>query len=64
MLEMPNAANANHGPRVGCNHFAHRGERQAHRLRCHLLVFKSLDKLFHGGRIRVDVLLGKTVQSF
>ena len=32
-LDMPNAANADHDPRVGCNHFAHRGKRQAHRWR-------------------------------
>ena len=29
-LDMPNA---DHDPRVGCNHFAHQGKRQAHRSR-------------------------------
>ena len=56
---MSNAGNANHDPRVGRNHFAHGSKRQADRWQSHLFVFQSFNKLFHGGRIGVDVLVIK-----
>ena len=60
---MSNASNADHDPGVGRDHFGHRSKRQAHRCQRHLFAFQSLNKLFHGGRIGIDVLVIKKEQN-
>ena len=60
---MFNASNANHDPRVGRDHFAHRSKRQADRWQSHLIAFQSLNKLFHCGGIGIDVLVIKREQN-